>query len=746
MMTQGKKWWFEKSASNTVYVLVDGKNGPEKLSHNQGRHRPYSDVKSSCVYEKDSKFLKSDNARAFNVENFLWNASDFSLQLKSFVKDVSELSRKLNSLLGTPPLHEVSVEVHHAAENSDPVTQSPVSIYEWDLSGSSVPVVQQSPAVRHRTAAIEDVPVLYKKKTNSMDAEAVIIEEVKKAFLGSAKVLNGNLHLGPLLRELNESFVQNLMQQMKAFPGHFYQPLCVIIEARDVLCFRESNANAFHYKVIGGCHNLTAAKRLEETVPDEHVFQSRMCCVYKDTLSSEAILWLANLHNKFGEYRHSMVLKDKIQLCRNLYLSAGSDEESSEKWKSTARLVIGDDHSKAVMKVIFKLATMESSTYTNLMTMLTMFGNGQLKNQKLKPSEIINGPTMKPFTLSDLPNLPVEAANILLQDLIGQVSTLSDFQKEARNLYKLQIIQKMFIDLTGSKTWGDACERFPAETKRSCLEQFLGNPLRSVPGELRSFCKSLLQEPVGHFRGLMHSSGTFISSTEMQIEEDNIKERVPQFSGVDLVLLDKPETWGESDIRMCLATVTGINLNHGHEEFSVAVLSPTGDMAMVAAAIRETRHFQAPMAAFYVVPSAVKSPTLTSIVVMTDQNFCARNFPPVDYYRHDDKVVDSQQKPLGIYTELVKALSSPGPVCSASRDVFCAAQGTGLVASLREGRNVIGFDVDEQLVAHIKMRVTKEVGVLQTQPRGEEEEVVRTEDSFEDGQESSEEVDEDEGA
>lgn len=72
--------------------------------------------------------------------------------------------------------------------------------------------------------------------------------------------------------------------------------------------------------------------------------------------------------------------------------------------------------------------------------------------------------------------------------------------------------------------------------------------------------------------------------------------------------------------------------------------------------------------------------------------------------------------------------------------------GTGLVASLREGRNVIGFDVDEQLVAHIKMRVTKEVGVLQTQPRGEEEEVVRTEDSFEDGQESSEEVDEDEGA
>lgn len=58
---------------------------------------------------------------------------------------------------------------------------------------------------------------------------------------------------------------------------------------------------------------------------------------------------------------------------------------------------------------------------------------------------------------------------------------------------------------------------------------------------------------------------------------------------------------------MCLATVTGVNLNYGHEEFSMAVLSSTSDMAMVAKAIRETRHFQAPMEAFYAMPNAVKS-------------------------------------------------------------------------------------------------------------------------------------------
>lgn len=55
-----------------------------------------------------------------------------------------------------------------------------------------------------------------------------------------------------------------------------------------------------------------AAKRLEEQLPEEDVFKSRMCCIYKDELSPDAVLWLANLHNRIGEYRHTMVLKDKV--------------------------------------------------------------------------------------------------------------------------------------------------------------------------------------------------------------------------------------------------------------------------------------------------------------------------------------------------------------------------------------------------------------------------------------------------
>lgn len=57
-MTKGKSWWFEKTAFNEVFINVETTNGSERLSHNQGRHRPYSSVKGSCLYDKNPKLVK----------------------------------------------------------------------------------------------------------------------------------------------------------------------------------------------------------------------------------------------------------------------------------------------------------------------------------------------------------------------------------------------------------------------------------------------------------------------------------------------------------------------------------------------------------------------------------------------------------------------------------------------------------------------------------------------------------------
>lgn len=44
-------------------------------------------------------------------------------------------------------------------------------------------------------------------------------------FSGSARILTAHLSLGVQLREVRDSFVQELMSKMTEFPGHFYQPL-----------------------------------------------------------------------------------------------------------------------------------------------------------------------------------------------------------------------------------------------------------------------------------------------------------------------------------------------------------------------------------------------------------------------------------------------------------------------------------------------------------------------------------------
>lgn len=55
-------------------------------------------------------------------------------------------------------------------------------------------------------------------------------------------------------------------------------------------------------------------------------------------------------------------------------------------------------------------------------------------------------------------------------------------------------------------------------------------------------------------------------------------------------------------MRICLAALTGINLGKGAEEFSAVILSSTEEMPEMVRAVEETRHYDAPMKAFYYVP------------------------------------------------------------------------------------------------------------------------------------------------
>ncbi|XP_071854646.1 uncharacterized protein [Apostichopus japonicus] len=138
-----------------------------------------------------------------------------------------------------------------------------------------------------------------------MSADLKIIEEVKEAYLGSAIIPTAHMALGIQLTEIREAFVTELMNiidtlyditHLKKQRLANHNSTNQIIGAI-VLTLFSSSTNGFHYKVIGGCHNYSAAERLSQMYPGQDVFKTRLCSIYSNTLSDEAILWLANRHN-----------------------------------------------------------------------------------------------------------------------------------------------------------------------------------------------------------------------------------------------------------------------------------------------------------------------------------------------------------------------------------------------------------------------------------------------------------------
>lgn len=68
------------------------------------------------------------------------------------------------------------------------------------------------------------------------------------------------------------------------------------------------------------------------------------------------------------------------------------------------------------------------------------------------------------------------------------------FKKWSLVQYIIDVIKKMFVRITNSKNWEEACVQFPEFVKPSWLEQFLSlNFKNGVPEIFRNFCDAALE-------------------------------------------------------------------------------------------------------------------------------------------------------------------------------------------------------------------------------------------------------------
>ena len=77
--------------------------------------------------------------------------------------------------------------------------------------------------------------------------------------------------------------------------------------------FKADMLGQYEYEVIGGLHNMTAAKALNSKYPENVHFHGRHSRVYCG-LKDEEALWLASRHNITAAMRHDMSFVEEVSI------------------------------------------------------------------------------------------------------------------------------------------------------------------------------------------------------------------------------------------------------------------------------------------------------------------------------------------------------------------------------------------------------------------------------------------------
>lgn len=115
-----------------------------------------------------------------------------------------------------------------------------------------------------------------------------------------------------LIRKIDPVFLQKLQNEMEREPEGNYGLSYVLVKNCMKKDFKADKLEAYEYEVIGGLHNMTAAKALHEKYPDNPHFKGRHSRVYCELRNDEA-LWLASRHNLTAAMRHEMSFFEEVR-------------------------------------------------------------------------------------------------------------------------------------------------------------------------------------------------------------------------------------------------------------------------------------------------------------------------------------------------------------------------------------------------------------------------------------------------
>ena len=98
---------------------------------------------------------------------------------------------------------------------------------------------------------------------------------------------------------------------MEKEPEGNYGMTYVLVKNCTKANFKQDKLEEYEYEVIGGLHNMTAAKALHKKYPENPHFKGRYARVYCG-LTTEEALWLASRHNITAALRHDLSFFEEV--------------------------------------------------------------------------------------------------------------------------------------------------------------------------------------------------------------------------------------------------------------------------------------------------------------------------------------------------------------------------------------------------------------------------------------------------
>ena len=116
-----------------------------------------------------------------------------------------------------------------------------------------------------------------------------------------------------LIRKIDPAFLEKLQKDMEKEPEGNYGLTFVLVKNCLKGEFNAEKLSEYEYEVIGGLHNMTAAKALNNKYPVNVHFHGRHSRVYCGPKDEEALL-LASRHNITAAMCHEMSFVEEVNV------------------------------------------------------------------------------------------------------------------------------------------------------------------------------------------------------------------------------------------------------------------------------------------------------------------------------------------------------------------------------------------------------------------------------------------------